>query len=246
MITGKCERCGKEFKVKRDRTRFCSAECYEAYRPRRPLVKCISCGKEFYGQIYRQSKYCSMECRNKDWHNAHANDCRLSDDKKRQTRENKERARMERRMIALLKRSIKQRTSELKKLKAQPIIHVCKECGIEFQAKSKTNVYCSRVCYKKASNRINTLQKDKRLNKNGKPDTTITLSKLYERDGGTCNKCGIVCDWQDIEVRDDGVMIAGASYPSIDHILPIASGGKHEWDNVQLLCRRCNWIKGAK
>ena len=66
-----CERCGKPFKQSKNRTRYCSAECYSASRPKRPIVKCVTCGREFEGRTWRKEKYCSMECRNADWHNAH-------------------------------------------------------------------------------------------------------------------------------------------------------------------------------
>jgi 5-methylcytosine-specific restriction endonuclease McrA len=32
----------------------------------------------------------------------------------------------------------------------------------------------------------------------------------------------------------------------IDHIVPLAKGGKNELDNLQLLCGKCNLKKGAK
>ena len=207
---------------------------------------CIVCGREFKGYSWRKSKYCSMACRDKDWHNAHANDCRLSDERKQRTQESNERKRLERRVIALLKQSIKQRTPKPEKPQRLPVIRMCNECGCEFVASSSRNIYCSHVCYKRANNRISTARKDRRLHQNGKPDLSITLAKLYERDGGRCRVCGIVCDWHDINVKEDGVMIAGETYPSVDHVLPVAKGGKHEWSNVQLLCRHCNSIKGDR
>lgn len=65
-----CPTCGKKFQ-QRGNAKYCSKECYDATRPKRPIVKCVTCGREFEGRSWRKDKYCSMECRNADWHNAH-------------------------------------------------------------------------------------------------------------------------------------------------------------------------------
>lgn len=52
---------------------------------------------------------------------------------------------------------------------------------------------------------------------------------VYERDHYRCRKCGRKTN--DLEV---------------DHIIPIAKGGKSTFDNLQTLCHRCNYEKGAK
>ena len=108
----------------------------------------------------------------------------------------------------------------------------CKCCGEYFIAKSNLQVCCSTECSRKNENK----NKDKRIYRNGKPDLSITLTKLYMRDSGACQKCGREIDF-DCDPNSD-------YYPSIDHIIPLAKGGLHSWDNVQLLCRRCNYIKG--
>ena len=51
---------------------------------------------------------------------------------------------------------------------------------------------------------------------------------VYERDGNKCCKCGAT---RNLEV---------------DHIIPIAKGGKSTFDNLQTLCHRCNVEKGSK
>lgn len=52
---------------------------------------------------------------------------------------------------------------------------------------------------------------------------------IYKRDGYRCCYCGRSED---------------ADYLEIDHIKPIAKGGKSTYDNLQTLCRRCNKNKG--
>jgi len=54
---------------------------------------------------------------------------------------------------------------------------------------------------------------------------------IYQRDGYRCCNCGRSGRFYDLE---------------IDHIKPIAKGGKSTYDNLQTLCRRCNKEKGDK
>jgi 5-methylcytosine-specific restriction endonuclease McrA len=53
-----------------------------------------------------------------------------------------------------------------------------------------------------------------------------------------CQNCGIVCD-------KDAVYPA-KNFPSLDHVIPLSKGGKHSYDNVQLLCLECNLSKSNK
>ena len=32
----------------------------------------------------------------------------------------------------------------------------------------------------------------------------------------------------------------GPTYPTLDHIIPLAKGGTHTWNNVQCACAMCN------
>lgn len=54
---------------------------------------------------------------------------------------------------------------------------------------------------------------------------------IYRRDGYRCCKCGVSDRYAPLE---------------IDHIVPIAKGGKSVYDNLQTLCHRCNVEKGDK
>lgn len=60
----------------------------------------------------------------------------------------------------------------------------------------------------------------------GKVSNKMRFS-IYQRDGYRCKICG----------RKE-------NYLEIDHIKPIAKGGKSTYDNLQTLCKRCNKIKG--
>ena len=53
-------------------------------------------------------------------------------------------------------------------------------------------------------------------------------------------------DWLDFERRDNGVFIAGRNYPSVDHVIALANGGKHSWENVRLAHCKCNTEKSNK
>ena len=62
----------------------------------------------------------------------------------------------------------------------------------------------------------------------GKVSNKMRFS-IYERDGFRCRKCGVSDRYADLE---------------IDHIIPIAKGGKSTYDNLQTLCHKCNVEKG--
>lgn len=69
-------------------------------------------------------------------------------------------------------------------------------------------------------------------------DRTITLKIVYDRFEGVCQICGKQTDWND---HSWGKF--GATYPTIDHKMPLSKGGSHTWDNVQLVCALCNSYK---
>lgn len=58
----------------------------------------------------------------------------------------------------------------------------------------------------------------------------VELDAIIERDGNLCGIC-----WLPVE-----------EVPHLDHIFPLAAGGTHEPDNVQIAHPACNRRKGAK
>lgn len=70
-----------------------------------------------------------------------------------------------------------------------------------------------------------------RLNQYNKvPFKELSFSKnnLYQRDNYTCQYCGIRPTREDL---------------TIDHIMPRSRGGKTNWENCVVACRRCNKMK---
>lgn len=154
-------------------------------------------------------------------------------------RVDKEKRKVERKILKQKKKQEKEkaRIERLERLEAEKLAKIktveCAECGRKFETKNAK--CCSKECSKKRLNR----NKDKRIYKNGKPDLSITLTKLIKRDKNICHICGEKCNDEDFYYKDT-FFIAGEDYPSIDHIVPIAKGGEHKWENIKLAHRRCN------
>jgi 5-methylcytosine-specific restriction endonuclease McrA len=60
---------------------------------------------------------------------------------------------------------------------------------------------------------------------------SVDLLVVFERDNWRCGICG-----KKVKPKD----------ASLDHIIPLAQGGKHEYANVQCAHKRCNFSKGAR
>ena len=139
--------------------------------------------------------------------------------------------------------------------------HVCSVCGKNFSVSEfmenkgrkliPTNPkYCSKECENKHNNRRSKECKRRRgvrdthrhrAKKYGCDyDPTVTLKKLIARDGLRCAICGKMCDPND----HSWSRYSGPTSPSIDHIIAMARGGGHVWENVQVAHIICNSEKG--
>lgn len=122
----------------------------------------------------------------------------------------------------------------------QKTMAVCVSCGQLFIPRNDRQICCSEKCTKKHQN-----NKDKRVSKikGAMIDRDISLKILYQKEHGVCYLCNGKCSWSDYYIDRNGQKITGGMYPSIDHVIPLAKGGKHSWENVRLAHRECNWIK---
>ena len=120
----------------------------------------------------------------------------------------------------------------------------CPGCGVEFETHNPDKLFCTKLC---CSRNRGTRKTDKRRMRNSRAyKRDIPLRKLYERDNGICYLCGCATDFDDYTVNQDGYMVIGGTYPTRDHVIPLAEGGEHSWENVKLACFKCNSRKGAK
>ena len=144
-----------------------------------------------------------------------------------------------------LKEQERQRQRELNNFlnsfKEQLSISICEYCGNYFVGNGKKK-YCSTRCAERKHENIKSRKRLERASYNGKIDYSITLPKLIKRDNNICYLCGKECNSNDYTYKEN-IFIAGNYYPSVDHIKPIAKGGKHSWDNVKLAHRLCNSYK---
>jgi 5-methylcytosine-specific restriction endonuclease McrA len=180
-------------------------------------IRCTTCGHEFVHGITDMDKH---------WQ------CPKCNEAKRREQEQKREAQRYERMFS--------------ELREYAVAKTCAHCGGTFQSSNPNAKYCSKTCARKAhdARRIRVYRPSGHHHyyhvKYGERylehyDPSITLHKLYERDGGVCQICGEPCDWDD---REWGGF--GPTYPSIDHIVPRAQGGDHFWSNVQLAHCICN------
>ena len=115
--------------------------------------------------------------------------------------------------------------------------HSCLVCGALFRPISR-DVTCSQRCNRKRNNLFQGAAQD-RARKLGRKFQRFSIFQIFERDKWRCQLCGIRTP-----KRLRGTQAPNA--PQLDHIIPLAKGGHHVIENVQLLCRKCNQTKHAR
>lgn len=192
------------------------------------VIECAKCHKRLVivAQSILRKKHCPL--------------CKycVSAEKAEQERIQKYEARKQKLYKSLQKELIK----ELDEIES--MVKVCNKCGTYIYGKRIQQ--CLECKLKTQRAQYHRAEVKRRLHiKSAMVDKDIDLISLYDRDKGICHLCGAKCDLDDKE-EIDGVIICGNSYPSIDHVIPLAKGGVHSWDNVKLAHRICNSIKSDR
>lgn len=112
----------------------------------------------------------------------------------------------------------------------------CACCGELFTAQSwrldRPAIYCSQRCLRRAG-------KDRRRAvKREAFVSNVNRKAIYERDGYRCGLCGTRLAMTEV--------VPHPLAPTIDHVVPLAEGGKHEPANCQAAHFLCNSRKGDR
>jgi 5-methylcytosine-specific restriction endonuclease McrA len=119
----------------------------------------------------------------------------------------------------------------------------CQECGKQYTGETtggRASVYCSPECHGEAAKRHRRTAKAARRARKGKAGKVERIDpiKVFDRDNWRCGICGC-------KTHKGKRGSYHPRAPELDHIVAIANGGRHSWDNVQCACRECNGRKGA-
>ena len=106
----------------------------------------------------------------------------------------------------------------------------CASCGKTFISNYYTQKYCSDKC-KRSGNTYRSRCRHYGVYY----DPSVTRIKVVRRDKNTCQICGKTCN-----PKDKSWGSLGPDFPTLDHIIPLAKGGMHTWNNVQCACAICN------
>lgn len=242
-----CEMCGVAFDAKGTK-RFCSSVCANRFNGQARMIRCTCkfCDQDFAPKVRTRITYCSREC-------AFADKRRQSEQKKVE-RQQLLGERQQGRCICCgvsldhsrdgycsddCRRARAREKAQVYAASKKPIIvRQCKECGAEFAPEygNARRTFCSQGCCDRQGSRISKATRRAHKITNG-PYDIIDPKAVCRRDGWRCYLCGKGTPrelWGSVD-HDDA--------PTMDHVVPLARGGTHSWDNVRCCCRRCNYTK---
>lgn len=253
-----CKRCERAFRKASRQQEFCSLAC--ANKGKRPsyrlaLRPCAQCGRPFRPKEAKYSTCCSRECgwlyqasqRREDneaqwigttcpvpWHNC--SECG------RQFYSRRDRASCSRECDLAIRRRLARREHPT-------LTTACSECGQPFTyvRYNHERLTCSDRCDNRRSRRLDPdghaarkARRDAILRRQfalGTADLVIP-KRVFDRDGWRCWLCGQLVD------RHARVPHYGA--PTMDHVIPLAMGGEHTYENIRCAHFICNSRRGTK
>ncbi len=118
---------------------------------------------------------------------------------------------------------------------------ICAFCGETFYSEYENKKFCSDKCKRKSRDERNgkTASIRKRCRKYGVYyDPSVKPKMIFERDHYRCMICGLFCN-----TDDDTWGSFGPYAPTVDHIIPLAKGGTHTFENCQCAHAMCNSYK---
>lgn len=121
----------------------------------------------------------------------------------------------------------------------QPRMVSCFYCKAQWLSLPSIGSYACAPCREAAlkESRRNAAQNRKARKRDAFVER-VYRKRIFERDGWKCQLCGRA-------VRREA-LVPDPLAPTLDHILPLSAGGKHEPKNVQCAHFMCNSIKGNR
>jgi len=230
-----CRVCGRSFETLRSRSVTCSPECAKIYNRHSPTskkhinttekwVNAVQDGFEYVshskGRIKIKCKCCGnvIERAKSTVRNKNVK-CEYCEEAKQ------------------LQEARQKMACFLIALKDAKTPKQCASCGKTFTSNHPTQKYCSEKCKKTRKKSAGTYRR--RCRHYGVYyDPSVTRIKVVRRDKNICQICGKTCN-----PKDKSWGSLGPDFPTLDHIIPLAKGGTHTWNNVQCACAICNSYK---
>jgi hypothetical protein len=115
-----------------------------------------------------------------------------------------------------------------------PAATECERCGQAFSGRRLNARFCRKPCQMAAAN----MRRRAREAGAATDEPIANIALLYERDEGVCGLCD--------EPVDRAVEWPDPASLSLDHVVPLALGGRHATENLQIAHLVCNLRKGHR
>lgn len=236
-----CRYCGNEFDALYPDARFCSTSCGCKFngeaKKAGPNCTCAYCGREFYNDHPATRKYCSKECSSLAMRKGRTTE--LPAPQKTCSfcgthfipRNGNELYCSDKCRSEAINRAKREKWA--KEYKSHSL--TCEWCGKEITVElgEMKRKYCSKECARASAK--HRYRVARRMKESSAFVESVNPTEVYEESEGVCALCGLPVhnNWNCNDLW-------GAT---LDHIVPVSKGGKHERENIQLAHRICNSIK---